>query len=84
MVHMSPKYYQLRKLYYYFSMYNTFLPKVEYMNMLFHYEQVNMTMYAWAPHGDKYRHIGDIVGHEDSDCELEVISSGCIYTLPDH
>jgi hypothetical protein len=48
--------------------------KLEYMNMFFQYEQVNITIYAWAPHGAKYRHIGDTMGHEDLDCELEVIS----------
>jgi hypothetical protein len=43
------------------------------MNMLFQYKQVNMTMYAWAPHGAEYKHIGDTMDHEDSDCELEMI-----------
>jgi hypothetical protein len=55
-------------------MYNTFLPKLGYMNMLFQYEQVNITMYAWPPHGATYKYIGDTTGQEDSDCELEVIS----------
>jgi hypothetical protein len=65
MVHKSPRYYQLRKPYYYFGMYNMFLPKLEYMNILFQYGQVNITMYAWAPLGAKYKHIGDTMGHED-------------------
>jgi hypothetical protein len=55
-------------------MYIMFLPKLEYMNMLFQCEHVNITMYTQAPHGAKYKHIGDTMDHEDSDCELEVIS----------
>jgi hypothetical protein len=33
------------------------------MNMLFQYEQVNITIYAWAQHGAKYKHIDDTMDH---------------------
>jgi hypothetical protein len=77
LLHMSPRYYQLRKpYYYYFDMYNMFLLILEYMNMLFQYEQVNITMYACASHGDNM----ETVHHDNWDCELEVISfQGALY-----
>jgi hypothetical protein len=76
---MISRYYQLSKQYYYFGMYNIFFPKLEYMNMLFQYEQVNITMYAWAPHGAKYKHVGDTMDQQDSDCEVEVIAFQSAY-----
>jgi hypothetical protein len=85
MVYMSPRYYQLRKPYYYFGRYNTFLPTLEYMNIVvliwtgqYHHvclgtswHQIKTYWWYHSPWRFRLRIRSDII-------------SGCISTLPGH